>query len=67
MPNLTHDLGPHGREIADPVMADRILTQATLVVLRYRDRPNTTVEGHQACDDLVEHLRALAKMWGVTL
>ncbi len=66
MPDLTSDLGPYNIE-PDHATADRVLTQAALVVLRYRDHPDTTAEGGQACNDLVEHLRVLARKWGVTL
>jgi hypothetical protein len=66
MPDLTGDLGPYNLE-PDHATADRVLTQAALVVLRYRDHRDTTAEGRQACDDVVEHLRALGRRWGVTL
>ncbi len=67
MPDLTHDLGPYENPIGDHFTADRVFTQCALVVLRYRDNEDTTSGGCQACDDLVGHLRALAKKWGVTI
>lgn len=67
MPDLSRDLGPDSWILFSHETADRVLTQAALVVLRYKDHEETTAGGAQACDDIVEHLRALAKRWGVTL
>ncbi len=67
MTDLTHDLGNHDLWVPDRRTADRVFTQCALVVLRYRDDKDTTSGGYQACDDLIEHLRALARKWGVTI
>ncbi|HXJ65424.1 MAG TPA: hypothetical protein VNN79_16835 [Actinomycetota bacterium] len=52
---------------ASELTVPRAFTLTSLVALRYRDAPDTTVEGRAAAQEIADAILALANAWEVPL